>query len=168
MTLTLAIDGIVSVLLVITIGYAIVLNRRLKALRRDKAELQALVKTLAEASQSAEAGVQALKQAAEDVGRQLEKKVQDARSLRDDLAYMVDRGGDLADRLEGTIRTRRETAKPETPAARPVEMSKSEAASLRRIAASAAPGNAEPPSRPGQGAPSRAERELLRVLAGRR
>ncbi len=81
---------------------------------------------------------------------------------------MVDRGGDLADRLAGTIRARRDMAKPEAPGARPAEMLKTEAASLRRPAPPVAAASAELPPRSGAGAPSRAERELLRVLAGRR
>jgi hypothetical protein len=99
MSSTLIADGIVAFLLVITIFYAAKLSRKLSALRADKAELQALVLSLAEASQSAEAGVMGLKAGAEEIGRLLAKKMQDAQSLREDLAYMIDRGGIVADRL---------------------------------------------------------------------
>ena len=86
MSSTLIADGIVAFLLVVTIFYAAKLNRRLRALRADKAELQALVQSLAEASQSAEAGVMGLKAGAEEIGRLLAKKARDAQALREDLA----------------------------------------------------------------------------------
>jgi DNA repair exonuclease SbcCD ATPase subunit len=104
-------DAIVAILLMATISYAAVLNRRLGVLRRDRAKLEELVRNLATATQRAEAGVANLKAAAADTGRQLEKRVEQAQSLRDDLAYMIERGGTIADRLEGTIRGRREEPK---------------------------------------------------------
>lgn len=175
MTLTIAADAVVATLLVATIFYASILNRRLAVLRGDRAELQTLVQNLGIASQQAEAGVAALKVAAEEVGRQLEKKVDHAQSLRDDLSYMVDRGGTVADRLEGTIRARRDEPKPETARPRPTERPRPAelprqepqlrrdsplAGAMERVDASMA--------RPVPGSPSRAERDLLRALAGRR
>ena len=144
MSSTLIADGIVAFLLVVTIFYAAKLNRKLSALRADKTELQALVQSLAEASQSAEAGVMGLKAGAEEIGRLLAKKMQDAQSLREDLAYMIDRGGIVADRLEGSLRTRREA--------------KGSTANLIHHMA----------SRLAASAPSRSERDLAQALAGRR
>jgi len=173
MSLPLAADGIVSILLLITICYAMILSRKLNALRRDKAALKAFVNQLADASANAEAGVAALRAAADDIGRTLEKKLRDAQSLRDDLVYMIERGGATADRLEGTIRTRREAATPEAlPPAPP------ERARTAPVPAPKTPGT-EPPAavakfveqmaqRLAPPAPSRAERQLLRALGGRR
>lgn len=144
MSISLAADLMVSFLLFITIVYAAKLSFRLNAFRADKAALQALVEGLAAAAHGAEAGVRGLKTAAEEIGRQLDGKVRDAQSLRDDLAYMVDRGGDVADRLEGALRSGRE---PRSGAGNPIH---------------------EMASRLASGAPSRAERDLLRALAGRR
>jgi len=171
MSLPLAADGIVSILLLITICYAMILSRKLNALRRDKVALKALVTQLADASASAEAGVAGLRAAAHDIGRTLEKKLQDAQSLRDDLVYMIERGGATADRLEGTLRTRREAATPE--ALPPAQSERARAARAPK-----APGS-EPPAavakfveqmaqRLAPPAPSRAERQLLRALGGRR
>jgi hypothetical protein len=171
MSLPLAADGIVSILLLITICYAMILSRKLNALRRDKVALKALVTQFADASASAEAGVAGLRAAAHDIGRTLEKKLQDAQSLRDDLGYMIERGGATADRLEGTLRTRREAAtpeaahpaQPERPRAAPAPAFKtprSEPAAAKLVEQMAA--RLAPP------APSRAERELLRALGGRR
>lgn len=172
MSLPLAADGIVSVFLLITICYAMILNRKLSALRADKGALKALVGQLAEASASAEAGVAGLRAAAHDIGRALEKKLHDAQSLRDDLGYMIERGGATADRLEGTIRTRREAATPE--AAHPAQPERPRAAPApalkapRSEPAAAAKFVEQMAARLAPPAPSRAERELLRALGGRR
>ena len=171
MSLPLAADGIVSILLLITICYAMALSRKLNALRRDKTALKALVTQLADASASAEAGVAGLRATAHDIGRTLEKKLQDAQSLRDDLAYMIERGGATADRLEGTIRTRREPATPE--AAPPAQPERPRAAPAPKAppgdgAAAAAKFVEQMAARLAPPAPSRAERQLLRALGGRR
>jgi hypothetical protein len=171
MSMSLAADGIVSVLLLITICYAMILSRKLNGLRGDKAALKALIGQLAETSGSAEAGVAGLRAAADDIGRTLEKKLLEAASLRDDLVYMIERGGAAADRLEGTIRTRRETPTAETPrqaaperprTAPPAQPSRNDpsAAAAKFVEQMAA--RLAPP------APSRAERELIRALGGRR
>jgi hypothetical protein len=191
MSLSVAVDLVVAILLVATIFYAIKLNRRLGILRGDRAELQSLVQNLAVASQHAEAGIAALKVAAEDIGRRLEKKVEEALSLREDLAYMIDGGSVVADRLEGTIRARRDESKVEpmrqraverTPAGRQalaerphaVEASPVDARSRREIrpAAGTVPAPAvvdrafgEPAAVPS--ASSRAERNLVRALINR-
>jgi chromosome segregation ATPase len=147
MTLALAADLIVAVLLIVTIGYSAVLNRRLAALRADKAELQALVEGLARTTASAGAGIATLKTAAETVGRELEARRAKAQALRDDLAYLVERGNSAADRLEGGIRAQRQAVRAaETPAA------------LVPTAPTPIAGAAA----------SRAERDLMRALARQR
>jgi hypothetical protein len=170
-SLPLAADAIVSILLLITICYAMILSRKLNALRRDKAALKAFVNQLADASANAEAGVAALRAAAHDIGRTLEKKLQDAQSLRDDLVYMIERGGVTADRLEGTIRTRREAATPEAlPPAQPERprAATASAPSAPRSEPAAAKFVEQMAARLAPPAPSRAERQLLRALGGRR
>jgi hypothetical protein len=172
MSSTLIADGTVAFLLVITIFYASKLSRKLSALRADKAELHALVLRLTEASQSAEAGVMAMKAGAEDIGRLLAKKMQDAQSLREDLAYMIDRGGSIADRLEGSLRTRREepTPEPARPRAVAAPPSKPDMRPRREAPGSGAAAGLihQMASRLAGAAPSRSERDLAQALAGRR
>jgi Domain of unknown function (DUF6468) len=172
MSITLAADFGVAILLVFTIYYAAKLNRKLSTLRADKAALQALVQSLMQASASAEAGVKGLKATAEEMSRELQRKLQEGQSLREDLAYMIDRGGAVADRMEGSLRPRRETAEPAPMRPRPTEVPRPREAARREpklgagnfiqeMAARLAP-SAEPET------PSRAERDLLRALSGRR
>ena len=157
MMLSLVGDGIVAVLLVATIGYAAVLNRRLALLRGDRAKIDEMIQALTAAAQRAEAGIAGLKEGASETGRELERTIAGAKRLKDDLAYLVERGCVMADRLEGNIRAGRD------------EPSLSE---RKRETKADALARAEPKPVPSAAdtrgmTPSRAERELLRALAGR-
>jgi len=152
-------DASVAFLLIVTIVYVAVLNRRLGVLRKDKAKLEELIKGLNAAAVNAQAGIADLKQAADELGRGLDKELATGRSLREDLHYLIERGGTVADRLESGVRARREDAPrvAEAPAARA-----SAGGKVAQI--HAGPDEQEPRTSP----ISRAERELLRALAGRR
>lgn len=163
MMLSLFGDAVVAVLLIATISYAAVLNARLSVLRNDRAKLEELVRGLTVAADRAEAGIAALKAAADDVGRRLEKRTEEGRGLRDDLTYMIERGVAIADRLEGGIRARRE----ETVAEAPVERKREPKIDLAPRAPQVTEAKAEPPAPARAAAPSRAERELMRALSGR-
>jgi len=94
-------DIIIAVLLVLTITYAVRLNQRLGQLRSDKNELQKLAKTFAEATTKAEASIQQLKISSD----MLQDDLKTAEALRDDLAYLIDRGGRTADQMVDTVRS---------------------------------------------------------------
>ena len=95
----------------------------------------------------------------EEVGRDLEKGLAAGRSLRDDLHYLIERGGSAADRLEGTIRARRDEGTRITEMTAPPRTSAS---------AKVAQLHAADDQEPRGNQISRAERELLRALGGRR
>jgi len=163
MTLTLIGDIAISALLIATIGYVAVLNRRLGVLRDDKAQLEELIKALTVASSNAQAGIAGLRQATEEVGQDLQRRLAGGQSLRDDLTYLIERGGSVADRLEGVVRARKEDAPHVAPAARPGaprQNSSDKVAQLRSVPDEQQP---QPAAQI-----SRAERELLRALGGRR
>jgi hypothetical protein len=111
--LSFAGDAIVALLLIATIGYSIVLNRRLGAVRGDREKFETLVRNLNTASQRAEAAVTNLRVTADDLSRRLEKKVEEARALADDLTYMIERGGGIADKLANQVRAGRDALKPD-------------------------------------------------------
>ena len=175
MNFSVMLDVIVAALLIATIVYAMLLSRRLGALRNDKEQLEALVRSLDQSANRAESGIAALKEAADHIGRELERQVEQGQALRGDLTYMIDLAGNLADRLETVIRSGRDDGKPAAQAggAKPSE------APVRRAAArpavpepslavdpeDAAVGKAEPRV---TGFPSRAERLLRRALEARR
>ena len=103
---SLILDVLVAILLVVTIGYAMALNKRLGVLRRDKAELEELAGSFVDATTRAEESISRLKHTADDLKERMEK----AQSLHDDLAFLIDRGGGAADRLEEMIRAARRSA----------------------------------------------------------
>jgi len=122
--LSFAGDAIVALLLIATIGYSMVLNRRLGTVRSDREKFEVLIRNLNAASQRAEAAVTNLRVTADDLSRRLEKKVEEARALADDLTYMIERGDSIADKLANQIRAGRDALKPDfqpeaKPAAKP-------------------------------------------------
>ena len=98
---TLILDMVVIVLLGATITYAVMLNRRLMVLRESRADLENLVKGLAEATIRAESAVKGLRRAAVETGENLQKTVEQGQTLYDDLKMMIETADVLANRLEG-------------------------------------------------------------------
>jgi len=149
LSLPVAIDALIAVLLVATIVYAVVLNRKLVALRNAKVEMEALVARFAESTAQAESGIQTLKAHANESGASLDGMVGRAHGLADDLTFLIERGNSLASRLEGAIESARVTkgpgaarsdrpqgagAKPETAKVPPAaEVSPEEAALLKAL-----------------------------------
>ena len=188
-------DAVVAVLLITTIGYSVVLNRRLSAVRSDRDKFEDVIRNLGTASQRAEAAVANLRTSADDLGKRLDKKIDEARRLSDDLVYMLERGGTIADRMADLIRTGRAGLSPDPkPEARPEPKPEPKAehkveAFVRRPARAeatrpvptrgdthpvesraiaATPARSVAPQQPERtSVTSRAERELLRALSRR-
>ncbi|MEX2630669.1 MAG: DUF6468 domain-containing protein [Tistlia sp.] len=159
MDLGLLADGLLALLLAVTIAYAIVLNRKLSALRATKDEMARMLADFAQTTAQAEAGVRELRQSASASGDGLsavvaeaDGKLEKALGLKEDLVFLVEKGEALADRLErGLEGGRASQARPRAPAAKP---------------APAKPG-AKPAAAKRDGEPEVAKDEgLLRSLAG--
>ena len=108
MGFALVLDILVAGLLVVTISYAVMLNRRLRVMRQDKTDLEKLATRFADSTVRAEESIARLRHTADELKGQIEK----ANSIRDDLAFLIDRGGSTADRLEADIRDARKQAPP--------------------------------------------------------
>ena len=102
--MSLMIDIFVALLLISAIGYGMVLNRRIVALRRDKADLEKLANSFDRATKRAESSVGILKKMAEDSSNILNEGIHEAKRIKEDLNFLVERGDKLGDRLEGSIR----------------------------------------------------------------
>ena len=102
--LGLAFDAIVATLLVVTICYAAILNRKLNLLRESKQEMEDLLGRFARSAKDAESGLADLREAAGTAGETLQDRIARGTSLADDLVFLVERGSALADRLEGGSR----------------------------------------------------------------
>ncbi|MCX8501113.1 MAG: DUF6468 domain-containing protein [Alphaproteobacteria bacterium] len=109
LSLTFFLDIVIALLLIATIVYGSILNRKLGALRSNKAELDVLIQSFNDACMRAEAGVRNLRSATEEAHR-LQQYLSRGQVLRDDISFLIDRGSGLADRLEGTVRSARSEA----------------------------------------------------------
>jgi len=160
MPVSLVLDILVAVLLVVTIGYAVTLNKRLTSLRRDKGELERLARGFAETTEKAEVGISELRSMTD----LLQERIGRAESLRDDLVFLMERGNAAADRLEGVVRDARDKT-----GAAPAPTEAAGDASAARSKPAAPPKRreapvADPAERPAPDDVTDAERELLKAL----
>ncbi|RCK48295.1 hypothetical protein TH25_14620 [Thalassospira profundimaris] len=93
-------DLLMIVLLVATIIYALMLNRRLAAFRRNREEMEQFLSAFHAATERAEILIQSLKDMASQSGDALREDIERASGLHEDLSFMVDRGDAIANRLE--------------------------------------------------------------------
>ncbi|WP_419902502.1 DUF6468 domain-containing protein [Kiloniella sp.] len=94
---------LVAILLIATIVYAAILNKKLDALREAKAEMEGLIHSFAETTMKAEQSLAEFKAHASNTGVGLEKNTSKADGILSDLSYLVDRAEVVADRLEGDL-----------------------------------------------------------------
>lgn len=103
MSIELFINIIVICLLVPTIVFAVILNKRLEILRNSRADLGRLIEAFNDATTRAESGIPKLKQAADSAGSLLRDQIQKAQTLRDDMAFMIERADAMTQRLENAM-----------------------------------------------------------------
>jgi len=173
-------DLLVSVLLVATIGYAVMLNQRLTQLRKNRDDLSKIIVSFNEATVRAESSIPKLRKAAEDAGQSLQERVEKAQSLRDDLAFMIERADTMANRLENAVRSARTEVKGAAPVPPPAPRAQTGGSSSSLSASLSSPGLAAASARAATMAAaaaasemdvddrSEAERELLRALQSMR
>lgn len=104
MSVGVLLDVAVAGLLVATIVYAIVLNRRIVGLQKGREELAALIGQFEKSTEAARKGTEALRDLSEASATRLKILMDDAQALRDDLGFLIERGGAIADRIERDVR----------------------------------------------------------------
>ena len=92
--LGLAIESLVAVLLLLTIGYCILLNKRLQRLKADEHSLKATIGELITATEIAERAVAGLKQTAHECEDTLGERLKAADRFCSDLSKQV-KGGEM-------------------------------------------------------------------------
>lgn len=146
---TLGVDGV----LILVVGFGIIQAMRLIAqlrdLRSSRVEMDRFVRDFNAAVMRAEAGIKALRATARDSGDDLEKLVEKAVMVRDELTFIVDSADNVAERLSAAASGVMHTDKPAAP---------SRATAAAPVAPPAAALPPEPPPA------SRAEKELLQAL----
>lgn len=104
---------VLVVLLGATLFQALRLERALGVLKRDRSSLESIVAGFNASTNQAESGIQRLHAAADGAGRRIESQLAKSNSLKNDLAFLTERGDRLADRLDALVRA----ARPLAPAA---------------------------------------------------
>ena len=93
------IDGILIILLSATIFCAVSLSRRLSSLRSDKKNLEKLMGEFHQISEKADKSLTGIRATAEEVSRELAEANAKSRSMRDELAFLVERADRLAEKI---------------------------------------------------------------------
>lgn len=101
-----------SGLLIATLFHALRLERALGVLKRDRGALESLVAGFNASTSQAETSVARLRQAADGAGRDIAQRIDSATTLNGDLAFLIERGERLADRMESLVRQTRPLASP--------------------------------------------------------
>ena len=95
----LVIEGLVAVLLVLTIGYCMVLNVRLKRLKADELSLKATIGELITATEIAERAISGLKLTVRDCDENLGSRLASSSELSERMGKQITQGEEILRRL---------------------------------------------------------------------
>jgi len=98
-SLALAIESLVAILLVVTIGYCMLLNKRLKRLKADENSLKATIAELITATEIAERAIGGLKHTVRDVNVNLGEQLEAAGEMSLQLKNQLSEGENVVRRL---------------------------------------------------------------------
>ncbi|HVG51547.1 MAG TPA: DUF6468 domain-containing protein [Xanthobacteraceae bacterium] len=93
------IEGVVAVLLTITIVYCYILNRRLRRLKADEMSLKATISELITATEIAERAIGGLKVAVRECDQDLGERLRAAERFSAEIAHQLEAGQDVLGRL---------------------------------------------------------------------
>src|SRR4051812_8267621 len=113
-SLGVVIESLVAVLLMLTIGYCMLLNKRLKRLKADEHSLKATIGELITATEIAERAIGGLKHTVRDVNENLGAQIESATELSRQLSKQVVQGDAVLQRITRIAGAAR-PAEPEPP-----------------------------------------------------
>jgi hypothetical protein len=127
--LGLMIESLVAVLLLLTIGFCVVLNGRLKKLKADEQALKGTISELITATEIAERAIAGLKMTVRDCDQNLSERLRAGDALAGELGRQLDGGRQvLAQLAQITLAARPHNAPPEPQAAMPDAQATAQAA----------------------------------------
>ena len=95
----IVIESLVAALLMLTIGYCMLLNKRLKLLKADEHSLKATIAELITATEIAERAIGSLKHTVRDVNEHLGDKIASATDISEQLKIQLLEGDNVLRRL---------------------------------------------------------------------
>jgi hypothetical protein len=98
-SLGIVIESLVAALLLLTIGYCMLLNKRLKLLKADEHSLKATIGELITATEIAERAIGSLKHTVRDVNEHLGNKIATAADMSEQLKRQLAEGDNVLRRL---------------------------------------------------------------------
>ena len=113
----IAIESLVAALLMLTIGYCMLLNSRLKRLKADEHSLKATIGELITATEIAERAIGGLKHTVRDVNENLGNQLTSAAQMSLQLKKQLAEGDNIIRRLSRIAIAARPVTEPEEPAA---------------------------------------------------
>jgi hypothetical protein len=116
-SLGIAIESLVAILLMLTIGYCMLLNKRLKRLKADEHSLKATIAELITATEIAERAIGGLKHTVRDVNENLGSQLTAATQMSAHLKNQLAEGDSVIRRLSRIVLAARPGS--EAPAAEP-------------------------------------------------
>jgi hypothetical protein len=116
-SLGMAIETLVAILLMLTIGYCILLNKRLTRLKADEHSLKAVIGELITATEIAERAIGGLKLAVRDVNENLGSQLAAATQMSDQLHKQLGEADNVVRRLSKIAIAARPVTNPEAAAA---------------------------------------------------
>lgn len=114
----LMVESLVAVLLAVTIGYCVVLNRRLRRLRADEMSLKATISELITATEIAERAVGGLKVAVRECDQDLGARLRAAEKFSADIVSQIEAGEEILARLARIATATRPPREPQAPDAK--------------------------------------------------
>ncbi len=112
-SLGMAIETLVAILLMLTIGYCILLNKRLTRLKADEHSLKAVIGELITATEIAERAIGGLKLAVRDVNENLGSQLAAATQMSDQLHKQLGEADNVVRRLSKIAIAARPVTNPE-------------------------------------------------------
>ena len=109
----IVIESLVAVLLMVTIGYCMLLNKRLKRLKADEHSLKATIAELITATEIAERAIGGLKHTVRDVNENLGNQLTSAAQMSQKLNKQLAEGDNIFRRLSRIATAARPAAEPE-------------------------------------------------------
>ncbi len=111
----IAIESLVAILLLLTIGYCMLLNSRLKRLKADEHSLKATIAELITATEIAERAIGGLKHTVRDINENLGDQLNSAAQLSQQLKKQLAEGDNVIRRLSRIVVAARPAPEPAAP-----------------------------------------------------